>query len=344
MNSLSNKGVVKFFSTLTSVATVLSLSGVAYLAPVATLAVAPADYGLTEGNTISAPGSDDPDVYIINELGYKRLFLNPVIFSFYGHLGGFANVKSVTSTTRDAFPTTQLFRNCETNAQAVWAVEVTAEDTAILHHVNMSGDQAVAEDSNFFKKVFCVNNNEANWYTKGAAYTSLSQIPPYVRTPGATPTPTPVSGPLSVNLASGNPAPATITLNAVGVEMLRVRFNGSGTINTLNVKRQGAGQTDDFDNIFIYDGATRLTSGKSFSSSSGDTTFLLNVAVNSSKDLSIVADMASANTAGNVNYIQLVSATATGGVAVSGTPLSGNMFTSSGASSGTLDVAKVGAI
>ena len=339
----ARNGLVKAVSTLTSITTIMSLSGFAALAPVATYAAVPSDYGLQEGNTISASGSDDPDVYIVNEHGYKRLFLNPVIFSFYGHLGGFAQVKSVTPTVRDAFPTSGLFRNCESNDQAVWAVEVNAEDNGALHWVNMSGSAAVAEDPNFFKKVFCINNNEANWYPKSSVnYTSLSQIPVYARVPGATPTP--VAGPLSVALAPGNPAPATITLNAVGVEMLRVRFNGTGTINTINVKRQGAGQTDDFDNIFIYDGATRLTSGKSFSSSSGDTTFLLNVAVNGSKDLSIVADMASANTAGNVNYIQLVSATAAGGAAISGTPLNGNNFTSSGASSGTIDVAKVGSI
>ena len=55
------------------------------------LAAAPADYGLHEGDVISVDGTAgtagyDPDLYIVNELGYKRLFLNPAIFSFYGHL------------------------------------------------------------------------------------------------------------------------------------------------------------------------------------------------------------------------------------------------------------------
>jgi len=106
-------------------------------------------------------------------------------------------VKSVSAATRDAFPTTQLFRNCETNSQAVYAVEVTGEDTATLHHVVMTGDQAIVQDANFFKKVFCVNSLENNWYTMGSDYTSLSQIPPYVRGQvfGATPTPAPVVTP-----------------------------------------------------------------------------------------------------------------------------------------------------
>jgi hypothetical protein len=106
MNSLSkHKAVGKVFTTLTSIATTLSLSGVAYLAPMAASAAVPSDYGLKEGWTISAAGSSDPDIYIVNEHGYKRLFLNPAIFNFYGHLGGFAAVHTVSSTVRDAFPT-----------------------------------------------------------------------------------------------------------------------------------------------------------------------------------------------------------------------------------------------
>ncbi len=137
--------------------------------------------GLKDGDMISAAGSNDPDVYIINSFGYKRLFLNPVIFGFYGHLGGFNNVKKIDSSSRDSYVTSGLFRNCETNDPKVYGVETTGEDTGTLHWINISGDEAVAEDSNFFKKVFCINNNEFNWYSKGATYTSLGQVPNYSR-------------------------------------------------------------------------------------------------------------------------------------------------------------------
>ncbi|MBI2626713.1 MAG: hypothetical protein HYW77_00505 [Parcubacteria group bacterium] len=303
-------------------------------------AAMPADYGLTEGDTVSATGSDDPDVYIVNQDGFKRLFLNPAIFGFYGHLGGFANVKSISATTRDAFPTSGLFRNCETNDPKVYGVETTGEDTGMLHWVNTTGAQAVTDDADFFKKVFCINNNEFSWYSKGSDYTSVSQVPSYVR--GTTPTPTP-SGPLSVSLAPGNPGSATITRNAVGVEYLRVRLSGTGTVNTLTIKRSGPGLTADFGNVYVYDGATRLTSGKTFSSADGTLTFLLDEAVNGTRDLSIVGDMATA-TAGDVNYIQLTTITLSGGASVSGLPLSGNNFTVSGASSGTVTVAKSGSL
>src|SRR5437879_4465621 len=136
MSNLSKKGkLAKALTAVTSFATVLSMSGVMYFAPVASAAM-PADYGLKEGWTISAAGSCDPDIYIVNDMGYKRLFLNPAIFNFYGHLGGFAAVHNVSSATRDAFPTSGLFRNCETNDPKVYGVETTGEDTGMLHWVN----------------------------------------------------------------------------------------------------------------------------------------------------------------------------------------------------------------
>ncbi len=137
-------------------------------------------YNLKEGDTVSAAVSNDPDVYIVNAFGYKRLFLNPIIFNFYGHLG-WNKVKKVTAEAKSVLPTSGLFRNCETNDQRVYGVETTGEDTGKLHWVNTSGAQAVADDPNFFKKVFCINSNEFNWYQKGSDYTSVDQIPVYNR-------------------------------------------------------------------------------------------------------------------------------------------------------------------
>ena len=105
---------------------------------------------LNEGDTISAAGSADPDIYIANAYGYKRLFLNPVIFGFYGHLGGFGSVRTVSATTRDRLVVSGLFRNCETNDPKVYGVQTTGEDVAVLHWVNTSGAQAVQDDPDFF--------------------------------------------------------------------------------------------------------------------------------------------------------------------------------------------------
>ena len=338
-NSKTRNRIIKTISVFTSVATVLSLSGLLYFVPSAS-AVAPSDYNLKEGDVVSAAGSDDPDVYIVNESGYKRLFLNPVIFGFYGHLGGFSAVKNVSSATRDAFATSGLFRNCETGDQKVYGVESTGEDTGTLHWVNTSGSQAVADDPNFFKKVFCINNNEFGWYTKSATdYTSVNQVPSYSRVAGATPAP--AAGPLSVSLAPGNPAAQTITKNVQAIEFLRVRFSGSGTINSMTLKRGGPGSTDDFDNVYLYDGATRLTSGKSLTASDGLVTFVnLNISVSGTKDLSAVADLSA--TASNIDTLTLTAVDASG--TVGNLPVAGNNMTIAGADSGGITVAKVGSL
>src|SRR3989338_6090712 len=246
LSKLTKVRIQKTLSFVTSVTTIMSLSGFMYLANYAS-AVMPSDYGLTEGNTISAAGSSDPDVYIVNDWGYKRLFLNPHIFNLYGHLGGFTSVKNVSAATRDAFVTSGLFR--VDGDEKVYGIETTGEDVASLHWVNTSGAQAVADDPNFFKKVFVINPAEFALYSIGSSYTSVNQVPAYARGGSVVVTP---AGPFSVSLASGNPAAQTITRNSVGVEYLRFRISGDGTINTISVKRLGPGVVGDFSNVYVY--------------------------------------------------------------------------------------------
>src|SRR3989344_232640 len=202
-------------------------------------AVTPAQYGLVEGNVIRATAGNDPDVYIVNNYGYKRLFTNPAIFNVYQHIG-WAKVKNVPNATRDAFMTSGLFRNCQTNDPKVYALDVASEDVGILHWLNITAEAAIAAEPQFAWKVFCINTAEMGLYSMGADYTAYSQVPNYNRF-GATPTPTPVPGSVSVSLSSANPASATVTGGASGVEMLRVRISGTGTVSTMVIKRVGAG-------------------------------------------------------------------------------------------------------
>lgn len=136
---------------------------------------------LREGDVVGALGSGDIDIYIINEHAYKRLFLNPVIFTFYGHLFGFQDVKNVSTDVRDAFGTSGLFRNCETNDERVFGLTVHGEDIASLHWVNTTAEQALIDDPDFFKKVFCINQKEFDWYPVGQSFSSVSEIPNYSR-------------------------------------------------------------------------------------------------------------------------------------------------------------------
>jgi hypothetical protein len=128
----------------------------------------PANYGLKEGDLIRATG--DFDVFIINQYGYKRLFLNPIIFNMYGHLGGWSAVKTVAPSTRDAFITSNYYRYVD--SPKVYFVEVTGGDTGIFHWVNMTGESFSAQGGEP-NAVFTINKSEFDWYPKGTDKTSL---------------------------------------------------------------------------------------------------------------------------------------------------------------------------
>ena len=129
----------------------------------------PEDYGLKEGDLIRAEG--DFDIFIINQYGYKRLFLNPTIFNMYGHLtGGWKAVKTVKSTVRDAFITSNYYRYVD--SPKVYQLEVTGEDTGKLHWINITGEQFSSQGGKA-ESVFIINKSELNWYPKGVDVTSL---------------------------------------------------------------------------------------------------------------------------------------------------------------------------
>ena len=328
-------------------------------------AAVPGDFGFREGDEISADNTLDPDVYVLNSFGYKRLILSPTVMSFYGHLS-FAKVKHVTASIRDAFTTVNLYRNCEAKDKRVFALEVVAEDSGILHWVNMSGSQAVAEDPNFFRKVFCINNLEFSSYGIGSQYTSVSQIPPYSRfgvgggetptptptpTPSQspTPTPTPISGGVSIALASDNPASTTIPKGATAVPFLKLNVsNGNNTalaINNITVKRSGPGSVSDISNAYVFQGSNRLTFGQTFNSSNQEANFSnpgISIPANGSVTLSILADVSTSANTSSVHAFSISNLTASG-VAATGNAV-GNNMTIAGVAEGTVTITKSGVL
>lgn len=349
------------------IGSILVLAIFAVNSTVKTQAAVPGDFGFREGDMISANGTVDPDIYVLNPFGYKRLLLSPTVMSFYGHLS-FDKVKNVTGAVRDAFPTHNLYRNCETGDQRVFALEVTGEDSGLLHWVNMSGAQAVAEDPNFFKKVFCINTREFNHYAIGSTYTSLSQIPPYSRfgigggptptptptptgsptpSPTASPTPPPVSGGVSFSTASDTPASATIPKGATSVPFLKFNVSNTNsipvTLTNVTVKRTGAGSPSDLSNVYLFQGSNRLTFGQTINSSTNEATFSgVNTVIpaNSSVTLSVLADIsASANTS-SVHALGVISVTASSFTTTGNA--TGNSMTIAGVTAGTVTIADSG--
>lgn len=128
----------------------------------------PEDYGLKEGDLIRA--REDFDIFIINQYGYKRLFLNPAIFEMYGHLGSWDDVITVSPAVRDAFITSTHYRYV--NEDKVYHLEVSGEDTGILHWINMNSNDFLSQGG-VVSAVFTINKSELDWYPKGADRISL---------------------------------------------------------------------------------------------------------------------------------------------------------------------------
>ena len=159
---------------------------------------------------------------------------------------------------------------------------------------------------------------------------------------------TTATGALSAMLSASQPLGATLPRNATGVTMLKVDVkNGSSsavTVDSLTVKRTGPGASTDLANVYVYDGNTRLTTGRTINSSTNDASFSglnLALAAGETKTLTFTADMGNAGT-GNVDQLGLVALSA-GTVASTGLPLSGPSFTLAGASVGSMTVTKSGA-
>ncbi len=151
---------------------------------------------------------------------------------------------------------------------------------------------------------------------------------------------TPTTGSVSVGAATTMPASSTIAADVTNgqtlVNLADFNFMGNGAVTSVVVKRTGVSADSTLSNVYLFDGANRLTDGASITSGSMAT--FANSAglftVNGSKTISVRADIAG-NTAGQTVGIQLVSAM-TGSTAVAGTPVSGNTHTIATASLATL--------
>lgn len=163
----------------------LLVLGIVSICLLFSLRAAQADKGeeitLKEGDLVSSHAYDgDPDIFVINEHGHKRLFLNPAIFGFYGHLT-YAKVIQIPPSVKDEFKTSSFYRNCEEHDEKVYALKTSDEDEGELHHIDATEQEVTAQDADFSQEIFCINKKEFNWYRKALKYNSLSFVVPYVR-------------------------------------------------------------------------------------------------------------------------------------------------------------------
>jgi hypothetical protein len=150
---------------------------------------------------------------------------------------------------------------------------------------------------------------------------------------------------LSVSLASDTPAAKTIPSNATGVEVAKYNFtasaDGSVTIDGLTIKRTGVGLPSEVSKVYLYEGSTRLTNGRTISTSDNTATFSnvsYTVPAGSTKTISVVIDVANAATGNHAFGIESTSAVSTSAVVSGPFAITGNTMSFSSTPVGATDV------
>src|ERR1035437_10081164 len=190
---------------------------------------------------------------------------------------------------------------------------------------NVTGGACYAVNANTFAPAGCTNASGFSPTTGGACYavsstnantfpagcTNASGFSPTTGASCSTGAVNQQTGPLSVSLASDNPASGYIVANQATADLAHFTFSGTGTVNTVVLQRTGISDQNTLANVYLYAGNVRLTDGFSFNNVGQLTMNGLGIAVNGSKTLSVKADVANVLNASSLG-VTLSSFTAAG--------------------------------
>lgn len=319
MSYLSSKKSVrtlkKVLSVTLAVTTIVWVSGIFAITPIL------AAVTLHEGNIIRGP--DGVKVYIINDhahgsyAGYKRHIFNPAVFGMYGHLK-WSDIKTVDQATLDSYQTSDLYKGA--GHEEIYSLEESGTG-AIKHWIKTWADFTGL--GYVMDQVFVINDNELN-------YTGYSTGSDLVYS-------APVAAGLTVAAASDNPTAAIVisdgSANVAGsqalADMLHLKFDATtAKITTLVLKRGGISSDSDIDNVYLYDGTTKIAEMNSLSA--GIVTFTNSAGlftVSGSKTIKVLVDINKDASSGKTISFQIAGASSivSDASAINGTfPITGN--------------------
>lgn len=329
----------KSFTWFVVGATILwAMSAVLLVAPLAAGAATLAAGDLIRGTEKSVYGGYP--VYYYGSDSKKYLF--PTESTYKTWFADFTAVKVVTQAELEAIA----FGGNVTFKPGVKMVKFPGDAKAyavtkggVLRHVSSEAVAVALYGAEWFKPANLVSLPEgfqANYSMTGATIVAAADYDKVAvaaassnigTDKGLTATPAVVvSATASAALASDSPAGSVLPTSATGVTVMKFNLtagSAAATVTGLTFKSTGVGASADFANIYVYDGATRLTSGKTLVSQTKQVEYVnvgLNIAANSTKALSLVVDVAATPTAvsGDTHAFSLISAT---GATVSGMPV-----------------------
>jgi hypothetical protein len=159
-------------------------------------------------------------------------------------------------------------------------------------------------------------------------------------------------GDVEVSLSSSTPAGATLPKDANSVQVFEFDIEAgseAANVNIMTFEMEGIGATTDIDNVFVYEGATRLTESRSVNASTRSVTFgslNLDFAAGEERTFTLRVELASGASAGNeFNFAILSVDDVTADGDVDGNfPITGNTFEIANQSAGTITITKNGAM
>ncbi|OGY89320.1 MAG: hypothetical protein A2927_00730 [Candidatus Komeilibacteria bacterium RIFCSPLOWO2_01_FULL_45_10] len=299
--------------------------------------------------------SNTPEVYAASSSGTLQKVTDPATaVALYGSawektivpLPNYlsANYKTGTAlTSSSTYPTGTLVKLAS-------AAQVYYIDGTTKRPVTDAGMTA-----NRFNMNYVVTASSLTAYTDG---TSLTAKEDAIANPIAGAATTVTGTGLTVALAPDSPGAQVAPGAATNVPLLKFNLtasaDGAVTVSQVNIKRAGVGDTNDFINLYLYDGATRLTNGKTLNSTTHIAQFTslgLNIAAGTTKTVTLAGDVgtlgtaASAANSGNVHYFMVESGAITSSATVNGAfPVMGNVTSIGSSSSGDVTIAKNGSL
>jgi hypothetical protein len=267
MNDFVKKAKKALSAALVAMTVAWSIGASAILAPLSAKAAVAA------GTLVKA---SQPAVYYVGTDGKRYVFPNEKTYKTW--FADFSGVQTIT----DAELASLVIGGNVTYRPGVQMVKITTDPKVYavdahgtLRHIASESVAIALYGANWATKVHDVPDAFFVNYALGSAINSASDFNVSAITAAASSISidkqlTAVSGAVTVSLDSSNPAGGSIIANSANggqarINVLALKFSGSGTVNTLKLKRIGINADQDIDNVYLYEGNNIIAEMQSIS-------------------------------------------------------------------------------